>query len=162
VPPYQAAIINGFTPQTLVRLFRGGLATDNAGPPLALSPSAASDALGPADPRSKVSAGRRRIAGSPRGPAVRNAVAAAHALASCARPVRLTRPRPTVLLCKKPRPFSRIEPDSSRSILAARQEDPNHLSRQSWNICKIASKPSHWASGPPCRLSPGRRARGLL
>lgn len=50
MPPYQAAIINGFTPQTLARLIRAGLATDNAGPPLALSPSAASGALGPADP----------------------------------------------------------------------------------------------------------------
>jgi hypothetical protein len=67
VPRYQAAIINGFTPQTSVRLIRAGLATDKRGTPtLALSRSAASDARGPADPRSKVGAGRRRIAGSPR------------------------------------------------------------------------------------------------
>jgi hypothetical protein len=139
VPRHQAAIINVYAPDVSAPHSRRTCNRQRWTPTLALSPSTESDALGRPTPARRlaqaVAALPEALVGLPFG-----TPPLGPALASCARPVRLMRPRATVLPDKKPRPFSRIEPDSSRPILAARQENPEPPPKSTgWNIYKIAT-----------------------
>jgi hypothetical protein len=158
VRSYQAAIINGFTPQTLVRLIRAGLATDNAGPPLALSPRLRQTHWGRPTPARRlaqaVAALPAALVGLPFGTPPLRPARWLPARGQCA-----SRGLGRLCCSTKNRGLSAgLSLIGSPSILAARQENPNHLTRQV-GISARSPAPSHWASGPPCRFVRAARPR---